>query len=206
MYLLLRAVYYVYIFTSPTSLSLSLFFLQYSCFDVLRTKQQLGYAVFCFTVTRENINSFQVLVQSGTYHTATVLNRIDTFLEDSVTSIQDVAGDESKFGDLKTLYRTVLMRKDLTMFGAAARMWTEIQTGREQFDYNAQLVTAMNTINKEQLLQFYQQYLLNHASAKKLVIAVYGRGQSAELEANFDYNINYATLLPSDTHYPRTTS
>ena len=152
------------------------------------------------------MNSFQVLVQSEAYSTATVLDRIDTFLRDSLTSVQAVARDGSKFGALKESYRSILMQVDYSLSVAAVRMWTEIRSGREQFDYKAQLAKVVNTINGEQLEEFYQRYLLNFGTAKKLVIAVYGKGESPDLGAKFNHNISYTSLRPSDTQYPRTAS
>ena len=185
----------------PLSLS-CLFVLQQSCFDVLRTQQQLGYAVFCITRSNQNINSFQFIIQSGTYNASTVLSRINQFLQDSLAPIQAVASDGGKFNTLRDSYRVVLNRKYIAMSDAASDLWTEISTGREQFDFNTQLVNTLSSIAGNDLSSFYTTNLLNHDTAKKLVIAVYGKNRSNDLMATFDHVINYTTLSPSTNSYP----
>ena len=171
---------------------------------MLRTQQQLGYAVFCLTLTHENVNSFQFIVQSGTYNASTILTRINQFLKDSLSAVEDVSNDDGKFRTLKDSYRNVLTRKDVSLSDSANDLWSEIHTGRQQFDLNTQLAATLDSITGEQLVGFYHQYLLDHATAKKLVIAVYGKGRSSDLGTPIDHVIDYTTLSPVNTQYPWT--
>lgn len=173
---------------------------------MLRTQQQLGYAVFCRTLTYDNVNSFQVIVQSGTYSASTVLNRIDSFFQNSLSAIQSLASDGGMLAELKDSYKIVLERKDLSLSDAASRIWKEISTGRIQFDFTLQVAQVVNSISGVEILDFYKQNMLNFTTAKKLVIATYGKGQSSELDVQFQNSINYTTLQPTDQQYPRGTN
>ena len=158
--------------------------------------------MFCLTLTHQNINSFQFIIQSGTYNASTVLSRINKFLQDSLSSVQAVAGDSGKFRTLQDSYRIVLNRKPVALSDAASNLWSEISTGRGQFDLNAQLAGTLSSITGNELSSFYSSNLLEHQTAKKLVIAVYGKNRSSDLVATFDHVMNYTTLSPSDTGYP----
>lgn len=50
------------------------------CYDVLRTKEQLGYTVSCGMRHTVGVLGFCVLVQSSTYGVQHILQRIDNFL------------------------------------------------------------------------------------------------------------------------------
>lgn len=170
---------------------------------MLRTKQQLGYVAGCTLRTNNNVLSFQVLVQSGTYNPSLLLERIDQFLTDSLQNLTEfLTSSASNFKGLIQIYREVLRRKDLSLSDVTARLWNQIDTGLNQFDYKQQLETVLQYIQPKELIQFYKDYILDSGSAKKLVVVAYGKDKKETLDSHISNELDYTTMNPSTTSYP----
>eukprot|EP00760_Papus_ankaliazontas_P017036 PhM_4_TR17009/c0_g1_i1/m.55612/K01408/IDE, ide; insulysin len=128
------------------------------CFDELRTKQQLGYVVFCrarVDKRRRRQVSFLVLVQSGVYNASLLLQRIDDFVENSLTVGKVFPTSSSSSSWFDNAVRGVLA--DLTEpvsslnSEATSTLWTEIDENGEgndhelAFDHKIKLRDALAT-------------------------------------------------------------
>ena len=84
-----------------------------ACFDQLRTKEQLGYAVSCGTVTLEHsLNLVYFLVQSAVQPPSYLLNRTWEF----VHAFKNVVlNDLQIFSTTVDVYKTLLQAKDKTL-------------------------------------------------------------------------------------------
>ena len=169
---------------------------------MLRTKQQLGYVAYCTLRNNNNVLSFQVLVQSGTYTPSLLLERIDQFLKDSLQNVTEFLSSTSNFEGLVQIYREVLRRKDLSLSDVTARLWKQIDTGLNQFNYKQQLETVLQYIKPNELIQFYKDYILDSDSARKLVVAAYGNDKKQTLDSYISNELDYTAMDPSTTSYP----
>lgn len=178
-------------------------FLQDECFYQLRTVEQLGYVVFCFQASYSGIASFQLLVQSQEYNASYVLQEIDLFLENFGNStIENMTVGSLK--KQKKLYASTLRQRSQTLTEESDRLWVEIATGREQFNYNDQILKTLNTISPESLQQFYTQHITDSSQYRKLVLGVYGADKAVDFSQDSTYCLDWNTLDQSTLEFPTT--
>lgn len=175
------------------------------CFYQLRTVEQLGYVVRCRQSTYSGTSSFQLLVQSQEYNTSYVLGRINRFLDDLGTSV--VANyTVEQLQDNKELYARSLRKTSQTLVQENSRLWGEVRTGRRQFDYSQLLLDALDSITPQSLQQFYQTYILDPTTHRKLILGVYGVDKPVDLSSQSDYCIDWDNLNHSVLEYTSSNS
>ncbi|XP_064384180.1 uncharacterized protein LOC135333201 isoform X2 [Halichondria panicea] len=129
------------------------------CFNVLRTEQQLGYVVFCFSCKRELWNRL-VLIQSQAYN----------FLFDYHNSTLSSPSFNETFVEQLSVLRSTLEERDLTLGDRSNRLWAQVNSGQQQFTYNQELVDIINEgsdeLNAQTMRDFYEDHILK---AQKLV-------------------------------------
>ena len=177
-------------------------FIQDFCFYQLRTVEQLGYVVRCFQANYAGMGSFQVVVQSEEYSAPYVLQEIDNFLVDFVE--QYLANmTENEWEMQKDLYERALQQKEQTLSDEGDSFWSEIVTGREQFDYNQQVLKQVTGITLQNFLDFYTSRITDPTVYRKMVIALYGSGTNSNFtSANFQHCLDYASIDQTTTVYP----
>ena len=175
---------------------------QNECFFELRTRQQLGYVVFCFKQTNNMIGSFQVLVQSQEYDPEHVLNSVDKFLQSYYDETIQSDNFTIMFAEQKQVLKLSLQQREPTLQERTNRLWTQITNGQLQFDYNSQLLSMLSSdsINATSMNSFYCDNILDSSIYHKLVLVVYGEGK--EFEPDVNYPLEYGSLLQNITHYP----
>lgn len=142
-----------------------------------------------------------MLVQSGTQNASLILDRIDQFLLDSIEHLNQSVSS-LKLESIKNVYREILARKDLDLNDATSRIWYQINSGLEQFNYRSQVNDTLNSITSQNVTQFYIDHIINPLTAKKLVIAVYGKGTKKTLDAVITYSLDYTQVDPQAKGYP----
>ena len=162
--------------------------------------EQLGYVAFCTSSNRQSNGLFQVLVQSSYQPPGYLLQRIDLFLHNFYSNLSSTT--EEEFAEHVAVLRSTLQRKDLTLSDQTDRFWGSISNGMLQFAYASDQVHLLESVNVTSLVEFYQSNILNPASYRKLVIAVHGKEQSAELPTNITHPLDYIHLDPTQLHYP----
>lgn len=163
--------------------------------------EQLGYVAFCFQGNYAGIGSFQVVVQSQEYNASYVLREIDRFLDGFYASTVAIMTEKQLDGQ-KALYANTLKQKSQTLSDESDRLWTEVVTGREQFDYNNQILKALKAIDVLSMRSFYTQYVTNSKQYRKLVLAVYGEDKEVDFSQDFSHCIDYDTLDHLSLQYP----
>jgi insulysin len=149
-----------------------------ACFDQLRTKEQLGYIVFCGIEFSENIESFHVIIQSALYNASYLTERAETFLTTFGQTLESMANNHVGFKDLRQSLKDLLRSKDLSLFSATQRLWGEISSNQYQFNRTNQLLSVIDSITIESVLQFYSKYLDGRSpERRRFVVEVYGHGQ-----------------------------
>lgn len=163
--------------------------------------EQLGYVAFCFQGSYAGIGSYQVVVQSQEYNASYVLREIDRFLNgfyDSTVAIMT----KNQLDEQKALYANTLEQQSQTLSEESDRLWTEVVTGREQFDYNTQLLMALNDIDVHSMRSFYTQHITDYNQYRKLVLGIYGEDKEVDFSQEFSHCIDYDTLDHSSLQYP----
>ena len=175
--------------------------IQDECFNQLRTIEQLGYVAFCFQNTYSTVGSFQVVVQSEEYNASYVLREINQFLDNfglsTIANLNDTA-----LATQRELYASVLRKKSQTLTEESDRLWGEIETGREQFDYKSQVLRALSGTTVRDIKDFYTRHITDSDQYRKLVVAVYGEGKEVDFSQDFSYCIDYDTLDHTVSQYP----
>ncbi len=150
-------------------------FLQDACFTELRTNQKLGYVVFCFSHAYQGVGSFQVIVQSQQFLPEHILNSTDTFLSDFYrqTVLSQKFADD--FVQTLSVLRQTLTKRDLNLKDKTDRLWDQILSGQNQFNFVDQQVSVLNSLGVEGFRDFYNTYILGEDSRRRLLIVVYGK-------------------------------
>ena len=124
-------------------------------YNQLRTQKQLGYIVFLTSLTIKDVPGSVFIVQSPSTSLNDIQQAITQFMGESITIIPE---DLSVF---KASAATKLLEKPQKLSGQASRYWQEILRGDGQVNYRQRLVDAIDTINSQQLRDYYRRTLLN---------------------------------------------
>ena len=135
-------------------------------------------------------------MQSIDYPPQRLLQSIESFLHSFLdTYLRNVTQDKGAFSSHVEVLRAKLLRKDLSIDEKTARLWYQIDSGMEQFDWNQQTVDVLAKVSPSSLVEFYRQLVIDSTRYRKLAIVVYGSGKESNLSAfNFTYSLDYARL------------
>ncbi|XP_035920019.1 nardilysin-like isoform X2 [Anopheles stephensi] len=171
------------------SLELLVSLLEEPLFDVLRTKEQLGYDVS--TTLRDNagILGFSITVHSQenkfSYHH--IDERIELFNQHFWQVLQDMT--DKDFELVKTSLKHRKQVVDTELKNEASRHWGEITTEEYIFNRNKLEVEQIEKLSKSDVSQLFHRLVLDSASRRKLCVQVIGNDEKT-VEAN-------ATLPPT---------
>nr|WBY50760.1 insulin degradation protein [Helicoverpa armigera] len=125
------------------------------CFSMLRTKEQLGYIVFSGLRRSNGVQGFRVIVQSHR-HPEYLEERIESFLQGSLDYLKNMSDVE--FMKHRAALSAQKLEKPKRMSSRAAQMWNEITAQVYNFDRPRVEVEELNTITKEELIEFYKKH------------------------------------------------
>lgn len=158
-------------------------------FDHLRTRQQLGYEVYCCVRDTHGVLGFSLAVQSASHASGEIAVCIDRFVDsDFVAFLTKQLSKEQFAGHVTTLQR-LKARPDTTLADETDRYWEEIQGRRLDFQREVQLIKALETCTLEGLVERYHVWLLSSNSedtgdceggggARKLRVHVVGKSST----------------------------
>ncbi|EDV22870.1 uncharacterized protein TRIADDRAFT_28404 [Trichoplax adhaerens] len=176
-------VYYQYGLQSTTTNSLIELFCQVinePCFDILRTKEQLGYIVFSGVRRAHGAQGLRVLVQSD-HNPAFVESRIEAFMVSMKEHLELLTEENFR----KHLNALIIRKseKPKKLNEECHRYFSEIVSRQYNFDRDNIEINYLKTVNKTELLQFYMDLIEKDApKRKKLSVRVVSRkvaGKSA---------------------------
>ncbi|XP_052226154.1 insulin-degrading enzyme-like isoform X2 [Dreissena polymorpha] len=123
------------------------------CFNILRTKEQLGYIVFSGIRRQSGVQGLRVIVQSDRTPQY-VESRIEAFLE----TLRETLGTMSAEEFQKHVMALALKRqeKPKKMSVQCNQYWSEIIAQQYNFDRDDIEVTYLKTVTKEDLIKFYE--------------------------------------------------
>ncbi len=164
------------------------------CFDVLRTKEQLGYVVACLGAQKAGINTFNVIIQgSGKDHSPAYYHeRIENFLEMFKNGTLKNLNEDT----LKVLKATLKMTKTKRQLTLTETAQTELRQVAEHTYLWVQRLREAETIDAltpADLQRFFQEKLayvpdetqpVTESSRRKLALEIWGRKRAPALAAS----------------------
>lgn len=126
-------------------------------YEELRTRQQLGYIVSSGVRPVGKTKTLGFIVQSSSAKNDKLTKEIMKFLD----SIREKFLEKLPKGDLAVFVKSLIDRKtepDKQLATEVTRNWAEIASGRLEFDRTQQEVAALLSVEKEDLVEFWDQF------------------------------------------------
>ncbi|KAI8612850.1 Metalloenzyme, LuxS/M16 peptidase-like protein [Chytriomyces sp. MP71] len=156
------------------------------CFDVLRTKEQLGYIVASGIRKQTGMISFRILIQSEK-GPAFLESRAEQFL----LSLRDTVADMSDKDFQKNIDTVAfnLTEKDKNMSQEAHRIWNHISNRYYDFEEEENDAKKVITISRGQLLHFYDEYISPNSRTRR-VLSIHLASAKATSEGTSGQNVS----------------
>ncbi|XP_033611294.1 insulin-degrading enzyme [Cryptotermes secundus] len=158
------------------------------CFNILRTKEQLGYFVFSGIRRSNGVQGLRVIVQSER-HPSYVDQRVEAFLAKMEDYIVDMTSEE--FERHKEALAAHRLEKPKKLSVLSARFWLEITSQQYNFDRANIEVAHLRGLQKEDILDFYRE-LIHHSAPRRHKLAVHVVSM-AEGGAGLEGNVHVAS-------------
>ncbi|GLV31928.1 Insulin degrading metalloproteinase [Carabus blaptoides fortunei] len=156
------------------------------CFDILRTKEQLGYIVFSGIRRSNGVQGLRVIVQSDK-HPRHVDQRVEEFLRKMYEYV--VAMSDEEFTRHKDALAARRLEKPKRLGGLTSQFWAEITSQQYHFDRANIEVGYLHTINKEDIVNFYKDLLADQAQSRhKLAVHVLSTANGGATFTKLDNN------------------
>ncbi|KAK6179262.1 hypothetical protein SNE40_011665 [Patella caerulea] len=158
------------------------------CFDILRTKHQLGYSVGANTRTNNGILGLQVYVQSQAtkFSLTTIDDHITSFLQEFQHTLTNMTNEE-----FYSLVKSVITSKQLaevSLEEETGRLWREISRENYVFDRREKEIALLEKLTQKEVINWYQQYINN--TQRKLSIQVEGNKDDTDKKMCTDDDID----------------
>jgi insulysin len=134
------------------------------CFNILRTKEQLGYIVFSGVRRACGVQGLRVIVQSER-HPEYLDDRIEAFLHSMEEHLEKM--DEDEFERNKTALADRKLEKPKKLSTRTNKFWSEIVTQQYNFDRDQVEVDELRKLTKDDLLVFYRNSLCHKSDQRR---------------------------------------
>lgn len=149
-------------------------------FDILRTKEQLGYDISCSIRDNQGVLGYSIAVnsQESKFTVDHIDERIENFRTELVQIIRDMSPED--FQQFKESLIKMKLSDDNDLKDEIIRNWAEVTTDEYVFDRAQKEVQALETITQNDLLEFYLSSYGDNQ--RKLAIQIIGNpnGNSEE--------------------------
>lgn len=140
-------------------------------FDELRTKQQLGYAVFAFKRVILGAAALSVIVQSprarvGEDGAVLLLDRVDAFLLDFATHLENLS--QAELEEYRQAAVSTLLKRPQDLSTLSEQYWAEITSKQFKFDRNAHTAALISAVTHTALRGAFSSLVLDPRSARRL--------------------------------------
>ncbi|KAI8912435.1 Metalloenzyme, LuxS/M16 peptidase-like protein [Gorgonomyces haynaldii] len=125
-------------------------------FDQLRTKEQLGYSVYG-GIRKMRWHGYRIVIQSER-DPIYLEERIELFLRQFQQTLLEMP--DEKFNKYKQAYVNNLLEKPKNLNQHSNRLWNIISSRYYDFDRNETDASFVQSIQKQQLVQFYQHAIV----------------------------------------------
>ncbi|RID40432.1 hypothetical protein BRARA_J00475 [Brassica rapa] len=142
-------------------------------FNQLRTKEQLGYVVECGPRLTYRVQGFCFCVQSSKYGPIHLLERVDNFIKDIETLLEQL--DEESFEDYRSGMIARLLEKDPSLLSETNDLWSQIVDKRYMFDFSHKEAEELRSIEKKDVIEWYKTYFRESSpKCRRLAVRVWG--------------------------------
>lgn len=161
------------------------------CFNQLRTKEQLGYVVFSGYRLNRSYFGLRILIQSE--RPCEYLEfRIEQFLEKFRTKHLGEALSEEAFAKFKQALKMKKLTKLKNLHDECSAYWNHINDGYYDFEQKQNDVDILETITKEEFLNFFTEYIALDSKSKSATVAVCLKSQK---DPEFSESKNLSTAI-----------
>ncbi|KAL5015986.1 hypothetical protein ScPMuIL_005575 [Solemya velum] len=143
------------------------------CFNILRTKHQLGYSVYAQNLITHGILGLAVTVecQATKFSMQKIDEHIEQFLQQFNRELEEITPEE--FTTQVDSLVAVKKCEDTDLGEEASRWWQEILQQSYLFDRTEKEIAILQSLTPESLKQWYKQYLFGNQ--RKLSVQVVGK-------------------------------
>lgn len=150
-------------------------------FTQLRSVQQIGYIVALVNRDKFRVRGAQFIIQSPVKDPRTIDGSVEDFLDSFQSNLKQLTDEEFK-RNVNTLVELKL-EKHKNLREETRFYWGEIDDGTFKFDRQKDEVAALQKLNKEDLIDFYRNYIkVSGKDRAKLSIHVYGSSHEQEFK------------------------
>ncbi|KAH7107595.1 Metalloenzyme, LuxS/M16 peptidase-like protein [Auriculariales sp. MPI-PUGE-AT-0066] len=142
------------------------------CFDVLRTKEQLGYIAQSIMLTRTGIMGLRLHVQSER-SPVYLEQRVDAFLQGFQAYLEGMS--EADFDKQKKGLITKKLEKTKSLSEEGNRIWGAISSGYQDFTRREIDAENVRKLTRADMLKFYAEYFMP-TSPKRRKLSVHLKG------------------------------
>ena len=139
------------------------------CFDTLRTKEQLGYTVECSYKFTAGVVGFFFSIISSTHTTVYLEERIEYFINCCATYFRMMS--EEEYIKRRKALHTSLSVPHTNLDESADELFSAITERHFCFSSEAKIAESVLSVSKDQMLEWFEKYVLNEGR-KKLVVCV----------------------------------
>jgi len=143
------------------------------CFDILRTKEQLGYIVSASYSKSQGRMNIKFLIQS-TKSPDYLDGRIEAFIHNINEILEKL--NEAEFSEHVESLKTTITEKPKKLAHEFADYWTDILTKQYDFSSNEREAAFLEGVTKDDVINFYNKYVkVDAPNRAKLAVYVLGK-------------------------------
>ncbi|TVP53690.1 MAG: peptidase M16 [Halomonadaceae bacterium] len=135
-------------------------------YESLRTQQQVGYIVHAAQYPLLDMPALALILQSPDRDGADIDQRVQQFLEDFSSRLEDLSTAE--FEQQKAAVVTRLSEEETQLRAISERYWQEIDRSNPNFDTREKMIQSVRALEQQQLVDIYREQVLNNP--RQLVI------------------------------------
>ncbi|OMJ90452.1 hypothetical protein SteCoe_7150 [Stentor coeruleus] len=130
-------------------------FINEPCFNILRTKEQLGYIVWSYTQKFRGILNFLILIQSSVKSPTHIFNRISSFISYMKTCIHSLSDED--FDKLVQSTKKKTFKNDISIKEEFNRFKLEIDSGAYWFDRKEKIKAQLENVRKDNMVKVFEK-------------------------------------------------
>lgn len=141
-------------------------------FDNLRTKQQIGYDIYCLLRDTFGVLGFSITVyfQINKFQPDEVDERIESFLIQFLKTLKELS--KSEMEETKASLIALKSNADLQLEDEVKRNFSEICTNEYIFDRLQREIATIPEITQEEICQWFESHIFSGKDFKKLSVQV----------------------------------
>ncbi|MEE9446618.1 MAG: insulinase family protein [Arenicellales bacterium] len=132
-------------------------------YQKLRTESEIGYIVSAFAFNLLEAPALGFNVQSNSHSVEQIVSQSQTFMQDYVRVLSETS--EMSFAATKAGLMANLAQEEKQLSDVANRYWSELDREAYGFDTRERLIAAIEALDKPGIEAYYQDLVLNNASA-----------------------------------------